>query len=173
MQKRILAVVALIAVAGLTGCTSASDAAGSGSAVAGPKAGIARLTVGGKAQDLSLQLCVKTGVSGVNVTAIGSQKPASQLTVNMVKPVTASTLVFTNMKADNSYTIYSMGSGGKSTSGVVTGSHVVIQGIAAEQAYDKTGKAVGKPTSGAVSLNATCRVVQPQQPAASFAPQKK
>ena len=176
MNYRRMLMPTLVLAVGLTACTagtkkSAQSPASPVKATApAPASGLARLEIDGQVLPLSLQLCVRTGASGINVTAVGPSTPASKLTVNLVDPVKASTMVFTTIKPDNSYTIFSMGSGAAATTGTLNGERVTMSGMSSEQAYDAAGQIVGTPKPTTISLDATCRTVQPQQPAPSFAP---
>ena len=82
--------------------------------------------------------------------------------------------MFTTKKADNSFTNYSLASTvtKKPIVGGQTGDRVTLSG-AVEQAYTPSGKTDGAATKQAVVVDASCRVVEPEQPAPSFAPPKK
>ncbi|MDQ2797342.1 MAG: DUF11 domain-containing protein, partial [Actinomycetota bacterium] len=144
----------------------APSGAESPAAQSAPK-GAALLRLGSSSQMLALQLCQKTATGGLSVTAAGSGKPPSTLVLDLLEPVSASTMVFTTRKADNSFTTHSMGSAA-STTGAVQGTRVLVDGTAKVQAYSASGKMRGSAKSESIGLTATCRAVVKPNPPPSY-----
>ena len=145
--------------------TAASDPAASEGAA--PASGTLVLSLGSATEMLDVQLCVQMPAGGLNVTAVGRGDPAPTLTVNVAEPMSASTLVYTTRREDNSFTTHSMAAS-ESTEGSVDELRVRVNGTAVEQAYTPEGEADGDTKSETVTVDAVCPVIQPPNPAPEF-----
>jgi hypothetical protein len=114
-----------------------------------------------------VQLCIRTPQGNLNLTAIGQGTPAPTLTVNLARPVSGSTLVYTTRSTDNSFTTHSMASS-NSTHGSLDGLRVRITGSAVEQAYTPGGAAQGKTKSETVTVDGECQVIRAPNPAPQY-----
>jgi hypothetical protein len=133
----------------------------------GPARGTVVLSLGPSSSTLDVQLCIRTPQGNLNLTAIGAGSPAPTLTVNLAKPVSGSTLVYTTRRADNSFTTHSMATS-NSTRGSVDGLRVRVTGSAVEQAYTPTGAARGRTKSETVAVDGECQVIRAPNPAPQY-----
>jgi hypothetical protein len=172
---RLTQAVAPLLVLGLAACTPSHTGSPAGhhqpgATGGGAPTGAALLNVAGKTVQLAIQRCVHSGPDGVNVTAADARTKAS-LVVNLMRPVGASTLVYTTRAKDNSFTNYAVAATQvhAAITGSVTGSRVSLSGTAARQSYRADGKQDGHVIAEAVRLDATCPTIQAPQAAPTYA----
>ena len=150
-----------------SGSGSGATAPSTTGAAATPSSGTVVLGLGSTTATLQVQLCIQTPAGGLNLTAVGDGNPAPTLTVNVAKPMSASTLVYTTRNTDNSFTTHSMAAS-ESTQGSVDGLRVRVDGSAVEQAYTAAGEANGEAKSETVTVDALCQVIRPPNPPRQF-----
>ena len=172
--------VAILAAAGLVATTLTSCSGHpAGAAATKPSipvasatvgSGIATIAIDGKAQMLSIQRCVDALNGGLNVVAATSSNPPSTMILNLTTKLTTSTLVWTAVAADNSFTTYAVGSApGGAVSANRTGNNLSVAGTAVAQVYGPSGKTAGPSTRHQLVLDAACPHILPLQPAPSIA----
>ena len=172
-----LAAIAVTACSHSTVTTPRTEGSSHGETSRRPVAaggGSATLEVAGHPIHLTVQRCIDSGGSAVNITAV-APNTHNTLTVNVTNPIGASTLVYTTVRPDNSFTNYSLASTVTKTkiAGGIRGTSVKLSGGGLAQAYDAHGKVTGGASSQQLSLDAACSTIQPMQspaqPAASGA----
>jgi hypothetical protein len=153
-------------VVGLAACTASHPVAPAAGQrwVGGQQPGSAALSVAGRTVELAIQRCVRSGSGGVNVTAADAKAHAT-LVANLADPMSASTLVYSTRRLDNSFTDYALAETvlPSPITGSVHGGRLSISGRAAEQSYHADGKPAGPAAAQAVTLDATCQSVQAPQ----------
>ena len=161
-----LALVGLLVAA----CGGTGSGNGAPSSPPAPVAGTLHLTVDDATSTMAIQLCTDAGGGSLDVTAQGTEHPPSTLVANVAAQARNSTVVYTTIRADNTYTTYSMASGSVHDQNKTGAARIVLSGTAVEQGYDAAGQPSGTAASVALRLDGVCASVQPSKPVAESAP---